>query len=81
MTRRTFSGREAVKALRKHDFKIANRGGSHVTLVYRHPETDEYRRVTVVMHDEIATGTLQKIAKQAGADDFQKFCEWIGDTL
>ena len=29
------------------------------------------------MHDEISLGTLSNIAKQAGANDFDAFCEWI----
>ncbi|SEM05591.1 hypothetical protein SAMN04488691_11823 [Haloferax larsenii] len=29
------------------------------------------------MHKEIATGTLRKIAEQAGAKDFDRFCDWI----
>jgi len=33
------------------------------------------------MHDELATGTLQSIAKQAGANDFDEFCDWLDVTL
>ncbi|ELZ77400.1 hypothetical protein C455_13725 [Haloferax larsenii JCM 13917] len=76
MSRRTFSGQEVVKALRKMRYRPAGRTGSHVCLVYKHPD-GETRRVTVPMHKEIATGTLRKIAEQAGAKDFDIFCDWI----
>ena len=56
-------------------------GGSHRKLVYVHPETNEKRVVTVPMHDELATGTLRSIADQAGANDFDAFCEWIDRNL
>jgi len=35
------------------------------------------RTVPVPLHDEIDTGTLRSIANQAGARDFEEFCEWI----
>ncbi|ADE02864.1 MULTISPECIES: type II toxin-antitoxin system HicA family toxin [Haloferax] len=81
MARTTFSGREVVKALTRHDFEPAGRTGSHVQLRYEHPETDEVRTVTVPMKSDIPTGTLQSIAKQSGAKDFHSWCEWIEQTL
>ncbi|EMA04672.1 type II toxin-antitoxin system HicA family toxin [Haloferax denitrificans] len=78
MSRRTYSGREVVKALRKMRYRPAGRTGSHVRLVYEHPD-GETRRVTVPMHKELAPGTLRKIAEQAGAKDFDRFCEWIDE--
>lgn len=81
MSRRPFSGEEVVKVLRGHGYKPAGRTGSHVRLVYEHPETGETRRVTVPMHDEIAWGTLRSIAEQCGAEDFDAFCEWLESSL
>lgn len=77
MSRRTFSGREIIKALENWDFKrIPGEGkGSHVKLRYIHPHTGEKRTVIVPMHDEIDTGTLSDIADQAGANDFQSFLD------
>lgn len=80
MSRRTFSGQEVVKALRKMGYKPAGRSGSHVRLVYRHP-SGEVRRVTVPMHDEISQGTLGNIADQCGADNIDAWCDWIEDLL
>jgi len=37
----------------------------------------EPRTVSVPRHDRIDTGTLRNIADQAGAEDFDAFCEWI----
>lgn len=40
----------------------------------------EPRSVTVPRHDRLDTGTLQSIAEQAGAVDFDEFCQWIDDN-
>ena len=80
MTRRTFSGREVVKVLRNHRFSVVGGGGSHRKLAYLHPKTGEKRTVVVPMHDEISIGTLHDIADQAGANDFDAFCEWIAEN-
>jgi len=78
MPSRDFSGREVVKALTKHRFRIAGRTGSHVKLRYDHPTNEEdVRVVSVPMHDRIKTGTLRSIADDAGAQDFDAFCEWV----
>ena len=78
MGRRGFSGREVVKALTKNRFYIVDRTGSHVKLRYEHPTNEsDVRVVSVPMHDRIDTDTLQSIADQAGARDFDVFCEWI----
>ena len=78
MSSRNFSGREVVKALTKNRFYIVNRTGSHVKLRYEHPTNEEdIRVVSVPMHDRIDTGTLRSIAEQAGAQDFDSFCDWI----
>ena len=81
MARRTYSGEEIIKALDKWGFKRVDQSGSHVIMKYKHPETGEVRTVPVPLHDEIATGTLQSIAEQAGANDFHKFLDAIEDLL
>ncbi|AQL42942.1 hypothetical protein BV210_09540 [Halorientalis sp. IM1011] len=81
MSRRTYSGKEIVKALDKWDYKRIDQTGSHAKLRYIHPDTGEKRTVIVPMHDEIATGTLRDIADQCGANDFQKFLDAIEDLL
>lgn len=73
-----FSGREVVKVLTRNRFRVVDRAGSHVKLRYEHPTNeDDVRVVSVPMHDSIAIGTLQNIADQAGAKDFEEFCRWI----
>ena len=42
--------------------------GSHVVLKYRNPDTGDVRTVKI--------GTLQSIADQCGADDFDEWCRW-----
>lgn len=78
MGSRDFSGREVVKALTKNRFYLVDRTGSHVKLRYEHPTNeDDVRVVSVPMHDRINLGTLRSIAEDAGADDFDSFCEWV----
>jgi predicted RNA binding protein YcfA (HicA-like mRNA interferase family) len=79
MGRTSFSGREIAKVLRNHNYKPTCRTGSHLQLRWESPDTDEVRVMTVPMkgEDEIPTGTLRSIAEQCGAEDFQKWCEWI----
>jgi predicted RNA binding protein YcfA (HicA-like mRNA interferase family) len=55
------SGREVIKALTKAGFRQVNQRGSHVKL--HHPRG---RTVIVPLHDELATGTLCSVLKQAG---------------
>jgi len=77
-----YSGREVIKVLTDHGFRRAPAtGGSHEKLVYTDPNTGERRVVTVPLHDEIAPGTLDKIAKQAGANDVQAFRSWLDACL
>lgn len=79
MGRRTFSGHEVVKALvNAGGFEWRRTTGDHAQLYYEHPTNeDDRRRVTVPLHDELRTGTLREIAKEAGAKDFDEFCDWI----
>lgn len=52
--------------------------GDHAQLTYDHPTNpDDKRRVTVPLHDELRRGTLRDIAADAGANEFDAFCEWI----
>jgi predicted RNA binding protein YcfA (HicA-like mRNA interferase family) len=78
---RTYSGKEIIKALDKWGFKRVDQEGSHVKLKYKNPDTGEIRTVNVPLHDELATGTLQSIAEQAGAKEFQKFLTAIDDLI
>jgi predicted RNA binding protein YcfA (HicA-like mRNA interferase family) len=80
VVRTTFSYREVLKALTSHGFVPVGGKGSHTTLRYENPDTDEVRTVTVPKADPIPIGTLQDIATQAGADDFHAFCEWVDRT-
>jgi predicted RNA binding protein YcfA (HicA-like mRNA interferase family) len=79
MARRTFSGLEVVKVLvNVGGFEWRRTTGDHAQLYYEHPTNeDDRRQVTVPLHDELRTGTLQDIAESAGANDFDAFCEWI----
>lgn len=82
MSRRTYSGEDIARALGKWGFRrIAGGKGSHIKLRYVHPKTGEKRTVIIPDHDELATGTLQDIATQAGANDFQKFLDAIDDLV
>ncbi|PSQ24080.1 type II toxin-antitoxin system HicA family toxin [Halobacteriales archaeon QS_9_67_17] len=70
------SGRDVVKVLRSYGYQPVGRTGSHVRL--REQQDDgTVRLVSVPMHDELAVGTLQNIADQCGAQDFDAFREWI----
>lgn len=79
MGRRTFSGVEVIKVLTNvGGFEWRRTTGDHAQLYYEHPTNEDDRRhVTVPLHDELRTGTLQTIADSAGANDFDAFCEWI----
>ncbi|WP_276260512.1 type II toxin-antitoxin system HicA family toxin [Haloglomus litoreum] len=79
MSRSTFSGYDVVKVLvNVGNFVHVRTAGDHAQLVYEHPTNPEdTRRVTVPLHDELRPGTLRDIADDAGANDFDAFCEWI----
>lgn len=79
MGRRTFSGTEIAKVLVNHaDFEWRRTTGDHAQLYYEHPTNDADRRhVTVPLHEEVRIGTLRNIAEDAGARDFDAFCEWV----
>lgn len=81
MVRTTFSSREVIKTLTKHGYVPVGGKGSHTTLRYENSDTGEVRTVTVPKADPIPTGTLQDIAKQAGAKDYREFCKWVDQTV
>ena len=74
-----FPGREIVSALRSKRYVPVGRTGSHVKLRYEHPETGEVRVVTVplVDADQISQDTYRSTATQCGAEDFEKWVDWI----
>lgn len=80
MARGTFSGEEVVKVMVNSGIYEWDRtNGDHAILRWEPPadhDTDA-RTVPVPLHEELSTGTLRDIAEQAGAKDFQKFCDWI----
>jgi predicted RNA binding protein YcfA (HicA-like mRNA interferase family) len=69
-----------ITTLTKHGYVPVGGKGSHTTLRYENRDTGEVRTVTVPKADPIPTGTLRSIAEQAGAEDFQEFCEWVDRT-
>lgn len=79
MARRTFSGYEIVKVLvNAGGFEWRRTTGDHAQLYYEHPtNADDRRHVSVPLHDELRIGTLRDIAEEAGANDFDSFCNWI----
>jgi predicted RNA binding protein YcfA (HicA-like mRNA interferase family) len=74
-----FSGRDVAKVLRKANYDILSRTGSHVKFG-KDVEGEANRRVTVPMKNRIPTGTLRSIAEQAGANDFENFCRWVDEN-
>lgn len=62
------SGREAIRALERLGFSQRRQRGSHLVL------RKGSKGCVVPMHDELATGTLRGILKQAGVtpEDFGK---------
>ncbi len=81
MPSRDFSGEDIAKVLDRHGYERARQTGSHMIFKYRNEDTGELRTVSVPDHDRIRTGTLRKIMKQAGGEDFDAFCEWIENSL
>jgi predicted RNA binding protein YcfA (HicA-like mRNA interferase family) len=80
MVTRNLSGEDVYTVLvNVGNFQHVRTTGSHVIVEWTPPPNhdSEPRRVTIPLHNRIALGTLQSIADQAGADDFDAFCEWI----
>ncbi len=80
--RRNFTYREVMKVLYKAGFRYANpgSGGSHVVMTKQDHEGNSYNVTLVANGGRFAEGTLRSIAKQAGAKDFDEFCQWIEDN-
>jgi len=75
-----FSGRDVVKVMINSGiYEWKHTRGDHAILRWEPPEDHdaEARTVPVPLHDEISEGTLQDIADQAGAKNYQKFKAWI----
>lgn len=70
MPPRDFSGEDIVGVLTSFNYRKDRQRGSHVVLKYTNPDTGEKRTVTVPLHDRVRVGTLQSIAEQCGAEDF-----------
>ncbi|MFW5918529.1 MAG: type II toxin-antitoxin system HicA family toxin [Haloferacaceae archaeon] len=80
MPTRDFSGDDVIAVLcNVGPFRTVNVTGSHAKLRCDPPahHNTEPRVVTVPRTDRIPIGTLQSIADQAGANDFEEFCAWI----
>ena len=60
--RRTFSGKEVVKVLRRIGFVVDHQRGSHI---FMH-NLEKNISVVVPAHKEIRKGTLNNILKKAG---------------
>ncbi len=80
MTCGPFSGRDVVKVMVNSGIYEWDRtNGDHAILRWDPPDDHDAaaRTVPVPLHEELDTGTLRSIADQAGAQDFDAFCEWI----
>lgn len=79
MGSRNFSGQEIVNVLQTFGYQHARTRGDHAILKYTNPDTGEKRNVTVPLHGRVRIGTLQSIATQCGAEDFQSWCRWVDE--
>jgi predicted RNA binding protein YcfA (HicA-like mRNA interferase family) len=80
MTRGPFSGREVVKVMVDSGIYEWDRTNGDHAILRREPPANhdsDARTVPVPHHDEVSPGTLRDIADQAGARDFDEFCDWI----
>lgn len=80
MPPRDFSGEDIYRVLvNVGGFRHVRTTGDHLILRWDPPadhDTDP-RTVVVPLHDSVSIGTLQDIADDAGATDFDAFCRWI----
>jgi predicted RNA binding protein YcfA (HicA-like mRNA interferase family) len=65
------SGREMIKYLTKKGFIVSRQKGSHVVL-----KSQDSRRVTVPLHEELDRGTLLEILAEAGISKEEFLREW-----
>ena len=83
MPRRTFSGYEVAKVLVNSGIYTWDRTrGDHAIRRWEPPDGHEAdaRTIPVPLHDELSIGTLRNITDLAGANDFDRFCEWSNDN-
>lgn len=80
MVTRDFSGEDIYRVLvNKGNYRHVRTTGDHLILRWEPPanhDTDA-RVVSVPLHDSVNIGTLRDIATDAGANDFEAFCQWI----
>jgi predicted RNA binding protein YcfA (HicA-like mRNA interferase family) len=80
MVTRDFSTEDVYKVLVNiGGFQHVRTTGDHLILRWDPPESDKdihTRMVTVPAHDSLSIESLRDIADDAGAEDFQSFCEW-----
>lgn len=71
-----------MKVLYKAGFRYTNPNsdGSHVVMTKKDHDGNSYNVTLVANGGTIPQNTLRSIAKQAGADDFDKFCRWIDNN-
>lgn len=83
MATRDFSGEDVYTVLvNAGGFRHVRTTGDHLILRWDPPESHQdtdARVVTVPAHESVSIGTLHDIADDAGATDFDSFCEWIDD--
>ena len=78
MSRPQFSSRDVLKVLDKAGWEYApNAGGSHIKMMKYDHSGEKYTVTVVAGQDPIPQATLHSIARQAGANDFGEFCDWI----
>jgi predicted RNA binding protein YcfA (HicA-like mRNA interferase family) len=65
------SGRELIKYLTKKGFIVSRQKGSHVVL-----KSQNGRRVTVPLHEELDRGTLLEILAEARINKEEFLREW-----
>lgn len=80
-----FSGEEVYKAMVNSSvgWYHARTAGSHLILKWKPPENHESepRTVSIPNADSLPQGTLEGIARDAGANDVDEFAEWIESNL
>lgn len=83
MVTRDFSGYDIVKVLSNvGNFVHVRTTGDHVIMRWEDPDSPDVdpRTVSIPLHDPVRLGTLRSIADDAGAKDFDKFCQWIDNN-
>ena len=74
----SFQAETYSKCLYKAGYRQSNSsGGSHVVVTKQDHDGNSYNVTIPMGKDPIPPGTIRSIAKQAGSQDFDKFCRWI----